>query len=91
MNVLSTELGIDVVHYQIWLAKLLEETKLAGNHLMPFFQGIPIESPGNREAFGMANAERTWVSTGNFKERIGILGETDVKAWLGYWRKLGMI
>lgn len=91
VNVFSTELGIKVVPYQDWLAKLLEERELAGNHLVPFFRGVSTDSPENREAFGMANAERTWVSSAILREHIGIIGEMDVKSWLGYWRKIGVL
>ncbi|KAJ7769931.1 hypothetical protein B0H16DRAFT_1516867 [Mycena metata] len=98
-NILAKDLGVALVSYATWLARVQDAAKTPGDakvfraaRLLGFFQSLA-DKNAEADAFGfhklaMTNAFSCSPALGSADCR---LGGKDVKAWTEYWRSVGLV
>lgn len=100
MAPIAKSLGVPVVPYAEWLAKL--EKTLAAEaarenpalRLIGFYRAAGRGDNPDREAFSNARLEKKQAVKAS--ETLGdpslpVLGKADTDRWLGYWRRIGVL
>ncbi|KAF8898448.1 acetyl-CoA synthetase-like protein [Infundibulicybe gibba] len=98
---LSSELSVDLVTYDEWLAKLEELAALditdkfkqtPALQLLGFFRSLATKSNG--DAFGLPKLDLTQALAASptlANPVLPQLGDSDVKGWIEYWRRVGFL
>ncbi|KAH9840963.1 uncharacterized protein C8Q71DRAFT_854811 [Rhodofomes roseus] len=103
---ISAELSVDLVPYEEWLAKLEQHDAVSVDErnevehlrafpalrLLPFFKSIPKALGSLALGFSALDvAQAVSASPTLANPMLRQVGEGDVKKWLAYWRKVGLL
>ncbi|KAJ6471946.1 hypothetical protein C8R45DRAFT_1013633 [Mycena sanguinolenta] len=99
--VVAAELDdVPLVLYAEWLSRLEQAANgqaaslLRASRLLQFFQSVkPDDHSGNVEAFGLpvVDLTRALGSSQSLRSERRQLGADDVKKWIKYWRRVGLV
>lgn len=91
-TVLSTELQLKIIPYNIWLEKLENECsanpQMLNAAFLPFFQVVTYRDPGN-EGFGVPDIDYEYaVQASRALQEAAQVGKEDIRSWIEYWRSV---
>lgn len=104
-KIIAADLGVELVPFAAWLISLeelgksyVDEVEAMRNipalRLLSFFESISTQPTGSIAGLGFRRLDSRLsldLSRTLSDPNVPQLGESDVKAWLGYWKSVGFI